>query len=356
MIPGNLTLAQPFGPATRTRSPNQSYSSANGALAQALLLVALIGWFDYVTGDLTITLFYFGPVALAAWRVGRRGGWVTAFLSATSWLVSDFAVHQGDRMLALPYANAVMLLLVCGVVAELVLSTRRAHDRLRARLELRTVSLAEVHHRIKNNLQIVSSLLLLHSDKFQDPEVRRVFVECRERINAMARLHEQLYVDAERSKIDFAPHLRELAEILVRAHRPSGCKLRLDLRADRIPLDLDQGILLSLIATEMLVNPLKHAFNERAEGRLEVELHWSGRHVVLSVRDNGAGLPRELSANNPSGSGLDLVRAMCRQLGGVVTVDARAAGGTNAMISFPIKSSPNYWRGNPALISATNHV
>ena len=356
MTTGDLTLPQPFGAATRIRSMKPVCSSASGALIQAIVFVALIGWFDYLTGDLTITLFYFGPVALAAWCVGRRAGWVIAFLSATSWLVSDFAVHQGDRTFALPYANAVMLLLVCGVVAELVLSSRRAHDRLRARLELRTVSLAEVQHRVKNNLQIVSSLLLLHSDKFQDPEVRRVFMECRERINAMARLHEQLYVDGERSKIDFAPHLRELAEILVSAHRPARCKLTLDVRADRVPLDLDQGILLSLIATEMLLNPLKHAFTSRVEGWLDVELRWTGRHVVLTVRNNGTGLPRELSANDHRGSGLDLVRAMCRQLRGAVTIDARAAGGTNAMISFPIKSSPNYWRVNPALISATNHV
>src|SRR5205823_5785244 len=81
----------------------------------------------------------------------------------------------------------------------------------------------EIHHRVKNNLQSVSSLLRLQSNKFADPAVRDVFTECRDRINAMARLHEDLYNEHRQSNLNFAPHLRELAEMLLRSHKPAGC-------------------------------------------------------------------------------------------------------------------------------------
>jgi hypothetical protein len=126
------------------------------------------------------------------------------------------------RMIALSYINAGILVLASAALCELVISLRRAHERLEALLALRTVSLSEIHHRVKNNLQIVSSLLRLQSSKFNDPAVRGVFTECRDRINAMARLHEQLYDEAGRSHLDFAPHLRELADMLVFSHRLQG--------------------------------------------------------------------------------------------------------------------------------------
>jgi hypothetical protein len=134
------------------------------------------------------------------------------------------------RVIALSYVNAGILVLASAALAELVISSRRAHERLKALLALKTVSLTEIHHRVKNNLQIVSSLLRLQSSKFADPAVRDVFTECRDRINAMARLHEQLYNELGQSHIDFAPHLRELAEMLLRSHKPAGCKLTLNAR------------------------------------------------------------------------------------------------------------------------------
>src|SRR5439155_17112402 len=189
---------------------------------------------DYKTTDFAITLFYFAPVVLATWRAGA--GWFIAALCGATVLMADLMVPRSGHVIALAYINAGILVLASAALAELVISSRRAHERLKALLALKTVSLTEIHHRVKNNLQIVSSLLRLQSSKFADPAVRDVFIECRDRINAIARLHEQLYNERGQSHLDFAPHLRELAEMLLRSHAPAGCNLTLNLSPDQVPL------------------------------------------------------------------------------------------------------------------------
>jgi two-component sensor histidine kinase len=305
------------------------------AVVESALLMLLIGWIDYIT-DFNVTVFYFMPVVLATWRAGRKAGWFIAVLCGATVLIADLMVPRSGRVVALSYVNAGILVLASGALAELVISSRRAHERLKALLALKTVSLTEIHHRVKNNLQIVSSLLRLQSGKFADPAVRDVFSECRDRINAMARLHEQLYDQLGRSHLDFAPHLRELTEMLLRSHKPQGCKLMLNISADRVPLNLDQSILLSLIANELLLNALKHAFHGRATGKIDAELRTAHDRVTLTIRDDGNGIvPSPVKIAQQCGTGMDLVQAISRQLGGEFVVDGMPAGGTCATISFP---------------------
>ena len=123
--------------------------------------------------------------------------------------------------------------------------------------------------------------------------------------------------------------------MLLRSHKPAGCKLTLDVSADRVPLDLDQSILLSLIANELLLNSLKHAFPGRGAGRIDTELRTTRDQVTLTVRDDGNGIvtPRA-GINQRRGTGMDLVQAMSRQLGGEFAVNRLPAGGTSAIISF----------------------
>jgi two-component sensor histidine kinase len=308
------------------------------AVIESALLMLLIGWIDYKTTDFAITVFYFGPVVLATWRAGRKAGWFIAALCGATVLIADLMVPRTRRVIALSYMNAGILILASAALAELVISSRRAHERLKALLALKTVSLTEIHHRVKNNLQIVSSLLRLQSGKFTDPAVRDVFTECRDRINAMARLHEQLYDELGQSHLDFAPHLRELAEVLLRSHKPAGCELTLNVCADRVPLNLDQSILLSLIVNELLLNALKHAFDGRVTGKVDAELHTTRDQVTLKIRDDGNGfIPTPTEIEKQRGTGIDLVHAMSRQLGGEFDINRMPAGGTCVTISFPSK-------------------
>jgi two-component sensor histidine kinase len=345
-------LEQPVN--SRIRAARQEFTAANkprrakvnflrsptAAVIESALLMLLIGWIDYKTTDFAVTVFYFGPVVLATWRAGRKAGWFIAALCGATVLIADLMVPRGGRVIALAYLNAGILVLASAALAELVISSRRAHERLKTLLALKTVSLTEIHHRVKNNLQIVSSLLRLQSGKFTDPAVRDVFTECRDRINAMARLHEQLYDERGQSHLDFAPHLHELAETLLRSHNPVGCKLTLNLCADHVPLDLDQSILLSLIANELLLNALKHAFHGRTTGRVDAELRTIRDRVTVMIRDNGNGFVFQPSETQEERrTGMDLVQAMSRQLGGEFVVNRVPAGGTCATISFPSKMS-----------------
>jgi two-component sensor histidine kinase len=315
--------------------------SPTAAVIESGLLMILIGWIDYKTpADFALTVFYFAPVVLATWRAGRKAGWLIAVLCGVTLLLTDLMVPRSGRVIAVSYVNAGTLALASIAVAELVLAYRRAHQRLEALLALRTVSLNEIHHRVKNNLQIVSSLLRLQSSKFNDPDVRDVFTECRDRINAMARLHEQLYDEAGRSHLDFAPHLRELSEMLVRSHTPPGCKLTFNICTDHVPLDLDQSILLSLVANELLLNALKHAFQGRAVGRVDAELRAASDRITLTIRDDGIGsMPPSTELEKSPGSGVELVRAMARQLKGELVINPAPAGGTWATVFFPNKLS-----------------
>jgi two-component sensor histidine kinase len=337
--PVNSSKYQPRRVFTGANAPpgvtvNFLRSPAAAVIVSALLML-LIGWVDYKTTDFALTVFYFGPVVLATWRAGRRAGWFIAALCGVTVLIADLMVPRSGRVVALSYLNASILVLASAALAELVISSRRAHERLKALLALKTVSLTEIHHRVKNNLQIVSSLLRLQSVKFPDPAVRDVFTECRDRINAMARLHEQLYDQLGQSHLDFAPHLRELIEMLLRSHNPAACKLRVNVCADHVPLNLDQSILLSLIANELLLNALKHAFHGRASGKIDAELRMARHRVTLTIRDDGNGIglqPDEIQKQH--GSGIELVQAMSRQLGGEFVVNRAPAGGTCATISF----------------------
>lgn len=325
-------------PRTLLRISVNVLCSPTAAVIESALLMLLIGWIDYKTTDFAITLFYFAPVVLASWRAGRKAGWFIAALCGATVLMAYLMVPRSGRVIALAYVNAGILVLASAALAELVISSRHAHERLKTLLALKTVSLAEIHHRVKNNLQIVSSLLKLQSNKFADPAVRDAFTECRDRINTMARLHEELYDERGQSHLDFAPHLRELAEMLLRSHSPSACKLTLNVSADRVPLNLDQSILLSLIGNELLLNSLKHAFHGRAAGKVDAELRMTRDRVVLTIRDDGSGFASPPPGiEERRGTGIDLVQAMSRQLGGEFVVNRMPAGGTCATISFRSK-------------------
>jgi len=128
--------------------------------------------------------------------------------------------------------------------------------------------------------------------------------------------------------------------MLQRSHKPAGCKLTLNISADPVPLDLDQSILLSLIANELLLNSLKHAFHGRAAGKVDAELRSACDRVTLTICDDGNGfVPPQTEIEEQRGTGMDLVQAMSRQLGGDLVINQAPEGGTCATISFSAKSS-----------------
>lgn len=315
-------------------SVKPAHISGTAATGLAIALVAVIAWFDYATGDFSLAVFYLAPVALATWYAGRASGWFIGLLAAVAWLVAD----QPDGEPFRPYWNAAMLVLIYGIVAHLLSVLGRLQSELRERVESRTASLAEVHHRVKNNLQIISSLSMLQAEKLKNAADKAVFNECRDRIYSMARLHEQLYSSDRFTDLDFAAHLRELAEMLVRSHTPPACVLKLEVRADPIAMDLDTAVTLGLIANELLLNALKHAFANRPMGKLTVDLR-AGSPNRMIVRDDGSGLPPDFDSARDSGLGFELVLGMSRQIRAETRIENDPAGGTRTTIRFRSFSS-----------------
>ena len=205
-----------------------------------------------------------------------------------------------------------------GVVCAAVNITERklAEQQLRASLVEKEVLLKEVHHRVKNNLQIISSLLALQARATADADVHRMFEECQGRIRSMALIHEQLYQSGELSRIDFSEYVQRLCYHLAdsSAVLDGRVVLRIDVAAAPLPINL--AIPCGMILNELVSNALKHAFPGDRRGQICVSFHVAGRHHKLSVRDSGVGMDDRSSTHKNNTLGLKVVDALVRQLGG----------------------------------------
>jgi two-component sensor histidine kinase len=201
-------------------------------------------------------------------------------------------------------------------VQQLEESNRRLGESLREKETL----LREIHHRVKNNLQIVYSLVNLQSTHVQDPRTLAGLQDCRERVRTMALIHEKLYGSRDLDRIDFADYVQDLARDLLRTYGAAG-RVRLSVEAERIPFDIQEAVPCGLIVYELVSNALKHAFPQGREGEIRVSLRRAvDGPVALSVSDNGVGLPPDLDVANTRSLGLHLVHNLARQAGGEVRV------------------------------------
>ncbi|CAO3376796.1 sensor histidine kinase [Azospirillum argentinense] len=205
------------------------------------------------------------------------------------------------------------------------------------------VLLKEVQHRVKNNLQVICSLLRLQAARIDEP-ARRAFDESLRRIQCMSLMQELLYRSDQPARIDFADYLRQLCDGLVRSTNPTGARLTVN-APQPWSLDVDQATPLALIASELVSNALLHAFPLGHPGTITVELLPEGEEGMrMVVRDDGTGLPPDPSAaqsrageKRQSGLGLVLVRALAQQAGAAVTIDRQPDGGpgTRFIVSVP---------------------
>jgi two-component sensor histidine kinase len=209
----------------------------------------------------------------------------------------------------------------------------QAETRIREALKEKDVLLKEVHHRVKNNLQVISSLLNLQSAQIKDPETVQLFRDSQNRVRSMALIHEKLYQSHDLAKIDFKGYAQSLSNYLVRsfAVESRGVAIRLDV--DPIEMGIDQAIPCGLIINELVSNSLKYAFPEERKGEVHIRFSRHGDHQFhLIVGDNGIGFPENVDYQNTSSLGLQLVNSLVKQLDGNVELNRR--GGTEFHISF----------------------
>jgi len=181
--------------------------------------------------------------------------------------------------------------------------------------------LREIHHRVKNNLQVISSLLYLQSKKIEDSRAQVMLKESESRIRAMALVHERLYQSTDLSRIDFALYVRSLATHLFQLYGVDPNVVRLEINADRLSLSIETAIPCGLIVHEVISNSLKHAFPDGRKGTVRVELR-SGEdgRIILLLGDDGTGLGSGIDLQTTESLGTSLIRALVDQLEGTLEV------------------------------------
>jgi PAS domain S-box-containing protein len=207
-------------------------------------------------------------------------------------------------------------------------------EKIRASLREKEALLKEIHHRVKNNLQVVSSLLGLQSRTVADPDMRKMFQESQNRIHSMALLHESLYQSENLSQIDFPAYIRQLADHLFRSYGITAeRRIRLRTELDRLSLTLDAAMPCALIVNELVSNSLKYAFPDGREGEIRIGLHEEPNSMArLVVADNGIGLGGEVDWTTTRSLGLRLVRSLAQQLG--AKLEVKSHPGTEVQLVF----------------------
>ncbi len=206
-------------------------------------------------------------------------------------------------------------------------------DQLRRMLKEKESLLREVHHRVKNNLQVISSLLNLQSASIKDPVVNQLFRECQVRITSIALLHETLHRSSDLSHIKMGDYIRTLTGHLFRSYGVDPSLITLDLNVDDVEFDIDTGLTCGLIIDELVSNCLKHAFVDHKGGMVHIDLldHVDGT-FTLCVSDDGIGIPTDGVLNNPDSLGLELVTLLAEKLDG--STELRSGAGTEWRIRF----------------------
>jgi PAS domain S-box-containing protein len=235
---------------------------------------------------------------------------------------------------ALEAANALLEHRVAERTAEL----RALNTRLAASLQEKEVLLKEIHHRVKNNLQVVLSLLSMQSATVQHPAVHDFVRESERRIQAMALVHETLYQGSDVAQVPLAEYVEALSQQLARSYGVDPGRLVLRSQVEGLVVPLDTAIPCGLMLSELLSNGLKHAFPGGGVGDVTVTLTHHGDHLTLRVSDNGCGFPDDLDFRTIESFGLQLVCALTEQLQGTIALERD--GGTAFTVTFPLPSGP----------------
>ena len=219
------------------------------------------------------------------------------------------------------------------VILRDITARKIADESIRASLREKEVLLKEIHHRVKNNLQVVSSLLGLQSRTIEDSVTRKKFQESQNRIHSMALIHESLYQSENLSEIDFPAYIDQLAAHLFRSYGADPAHVKISPSIDNVRLPIDSAVPCGLVVNELVSNSLKYAFPEGRSGQIRIELKGGdSRHIRLEVSDDGVGLPEGLDIYSTKSLGFRLVRTLADQLGASMEIESKR--GARIVLTF----------------------
>jgi two-component sensor histidine kinase/sensor domain CHASE-containing protein len=231
---------------------------------------------------------------------------------------------------------------VAGSEKEVIVLVREVTDLKQAEEARRKeILLKEIHHRVKNNLQVISSLLALQAGATKDPHTRSLLHESRNRVHSMALIHEKLYLSADAHGVSFNTYVRDLAAHLRHSYAGNSEAVTMEIDVEEITLDMDVLVPCGLIINELLSNALKYAYPEGRTGTIRVKMRRdvseahpeTAQMLVLSVSDDGVGLPADVDVSAPRSLGLRIVNTLVSQLHGTLAVGP--GPGTSFTLTFP---------------------
>jgi len=213
---------------------------------------------------------------------------------------------------------------------------KQMEEKLEASLREKEILLKEIHHRVKNNLQFISSLLYLQSVNIKDSQIRDICNDIKNRISMMANIHEHLYQSENFSCINFSKQINSLVNNIYQSYSGNSKKIDFNIKVEDIALELDMAISCSLILNELLTNSFKYAFTDKNEGEISIEFYRKDRKYILVYRDNGKGLPRNMDPFKTKSLGLHIVKLSVKQMDGNMEIDKTE--GTTFKIEFQANS------------------
>lgn len=200
-------------------------------------------------------------------------------------------------------------------------------------LKEKELLLKEIHHRVKNNLQVISSLLNMQSRYIKNKTDQELFRESQTRAKSMALIHERLYQSTDLRRIDFGEYIKTLTYDLYHSYGGNPNTIKLNIELEPIMVDINTAVPCGLIVNELLSNTLKHAFPNGRRGELNIKFYSKNKNLVLIVRDDGVGFPEDLNFRNTESLGLNLVNTLVGQINGEIEI--MVDHGTEFKIKFP---------------------
>ncbi len=257
---------------------------------------------------------------------------------ATSFEVEVQDQEKGNVYLEIflnPIYNKSKVVEVSGI-AHNITEKKLAQQKIEISLKEKEVLLKEVHHRVKNNMQVISSILNLQSFYVKDQYTLGLLKESQNRISTMAYIHESLYQNNSFSAVNFAEYVKRLIRNIIASYSFNSENIELKQEIDEIALSLDVAIPLGLIINELITNSLKHAFNKREKGLIIINLKTENNYVFLNLMDDGIGLDEGFNIEKSQSLGLQLVSTLLEQIDAKYTLKSNKNEGTKFNISFQI--------------------
>jgi len=261
------------------------------------------------------------------------------------WLVRKDGSRIFARWVTTPMRNPAGNLRGYAKVLRDETERRQAEEQLRNSLAEKHALLQEVHHRVKNNLQVITSLLSIQTTRVDNQDVSTILADTENRVRTIAALHESLYSSDNLARIEFSSYLQRLVNDLTGFYGVDPKRLAVAVRAEKLLIDIGKAIPLGLVVNELVTNTFKHAFPKGRSGTVEIALEHAGaaagnlgptspRLVQLTVRDNGIGLPADIRPDETPSMGLHLVHILAKQLDAKVSIAGRE--GTTVALKFPV--------------------